>query len=165
MARWLGAALLALSLLVAVGCGEDEGVAEDAFVSVYVGPPLGGTGAPSGGACAMARAELARNQGRAGDVRVRAVCVAAGDGSALAAIGAGARRAVEDSSSVAYLAVADPRAARFSRTIVAAAGIPLVVAPSGAAAMARVLGAIEAAGDGGRLREEVATNLEANPGG
>ena len=69
--------------------------------SVYVAAPL----------CAGAKRELGRRDGRAGEVRVRAVCLRAGGRSgesALAVIGADARRAIEDSTTVGYIGEPEP---------------------------------------------------------
>ncbi len=117
------------SLLVGAGCGAGGGVAEDATVSVYVAAPL----------CPDAKVK------HAGEVRVRVVClnpVERGGSLDLAQVGANARRATEDSASVAYVEQAGP-AARFSRPIVESAGIAYVNASSGASAMTRLLQAIE----------------------
>jgi hypothetical protein len=121
-----------LGLVALAGCGEGEGVADDAVVSVYVAAPL----------CSDAQG------GRAGGVRVRVACldpVERGGRLDLAQVGANARRATEDSSSVAYLEQAGP-AGRFSRPIVDSAGIAYLSARTGEAAMARVLDAVEASG-------------------
>lgn len=150
--RIAAAAVSALLLIAACGCGSPEGVAENATVTAYVSASL----------CAGARQALAEPDGRAGDVRVRAVCVDdAGrtGGSRLAAIGAAARRASEDSSSVAYLGSSDPTAVRFSETILEEAGIARVASGSGGAAMRKLLQAIERSGDAGSLREAVYDRL------
>jgi hypothetical protein len=123
-------------------------VEEGATVSVYVAAPL----------CAGAKQEIARRGPRVGEVRVRPVCLAGSEGGRridLAAIGAGARRATEDSSAVGYIGEADPRATKFSSTILESAGIAQVPGTSGRAAMARLVSAIEAAGDADNLREAV----------
>ncbi len=163
--RWAWALVpvnLALAL-GAIGCGAGGGVAGNATVSVYVSAPLHGAEAKAGrGACAGARAELARGGGRAGDVRVRVICLDDSGGGQrwrLAAVGADARRAAEDSTTVAYVAAIDPVAARFSRPVVEAAGIAQVSGASGRLAMARVLKAIREAGGAGQLRETVAKAL------
>lgn len=107
-------------------------MAEDATLSVYVSDSL----------CAEARQALAEAGGRAGDFRLRAVCVAdeAGSGDArLAAIGAAARRATEDSSSVTYIGTRDRTAIRFSKPILEAAGVARISANSGSASMRELL--------------------------
>jgi hypothetical protein len=116
------------------GCGE-SGVAEDATLSVYVSQPL----------CAEAKRELARRGARAGEFRLRAVCVDDVGGAGrprLAAIGAAARRATEDSAAIAYIGTRDPIAIRFSRPILEAADIQRISAGSGRAAVARLRGAL-----------------------
>ncbi len=142
---------VACFLVGMVGCGEGGGVASGAAVSVYVGAPL----------CAGAKRELARAGGRAGDLRVRAVCLpearAGAEGRdrlSLAVLGANARRATEDSTAVGYLEPSDPAATRFSRPILESAGIAWIDSDSGAAAMHRLLGSIEDA-DTTSLRESV----------
>jgi hypothetical protein len=115
-------------------------------VSVYVDLSL----------CAEAKRELAREGGSAGDVRIRAVCLPGAESGGrldLAATGANARRATEDSASVAYLEAPGP-ANEFSHPILDEAGIAWVNASSGAAAMKRLLGAIEGA-DTSSLRDSV----------
>jgi hypothetical protein len=138
-------------MLLVAGCG-DEGVAEDATVSVYVSVPL----------CAGAKQTLARSDGRAGDFRVRAVCVddtGNADLSTLSAIGAAARRATEDSSSVAYIGTEDRVAIRFSEPILDEADIPRISADSGEASMTRLLRALQRADTSGSLRESLADEL------
>jgi hypothetical protein len=147
--RRASAILLACALgAFGAGCGEGGGVSSGATVSAYVVAPL----------CEGAKMELARAGGRAGDLRVRAVCLAnarSGDGLSLARIGANARRATEDSTAVAYLEPPDPAANRFSRPILESAGIASIASNSGAAAMTRLLRAIREAGGSGSLREAV----------
>lgn len=131
MGRWAALAA-ALSLLGWAGCGESNGVADGATVSVYVAAPL----------CAEAEQELARQGGEAGNVRVRVACLpnAEGDGELdLATIGANARRATEDSSAVAYIGERTKAASRFSEPILEAAGVRQYSQMSGAAAMRRLL--------------------------
>jgi hypothetical protein len=127
-------------------------VSSGATVSVYVTAPL----------CAGAKQELGRSGGRAGEVRVRAVCLRAGDRSgesALVVIGAGARRAVEDSTTVGYIGEPEPLATRFSRPILTAAEIARVANRSGAVAMAGLLRAIRDAGGASDLRKAVNDRL------
>lgn len=150
--RGAGAAVACGLALVALGCGAPEGVEEGAVLNAYVSASL----------CAGARQELAAADGRAGDVRVRAVCVEdrrARGGSRLAAIGAAARRASEDSSSVAYLGAAEPVAVRFSETILEEAGIARISAESGSLAMRKLLRALRRSGDAASLREAVYERL------
>lgn len=146
--RTLRKALLAVCALVlagGVGCGG-AGVADDATVTAYVAAPL----------CAEAKRELVRKGGRAGGVRVRVACLReAEDGGQLdlAMVGANARRATEDSTSVGYVEARGP-AARFSRPILDSAGIAFVNTSSGKAGMAHLLQAIRDA-DSSSLRESI----------
>ncbi|HSK49204.1 MAG TPA: hypothetical protein VK889_01780, partial [Solirubrobacterales bacterium] len=107
----MASALLAGALS---GCGE-TGVSAGATVSVYVAAPL----------CAGAERGLEDAGEEAGDVRVRAVCLEPTESKGrldLAIIGANARQATEDSTSVGYL---EPpgRPVRFSLPILEEAGI------------------------------------------
>jgi hypothetical protein len=145
---------VALALLVlgvgASGCGA-AGVSKGATVNAYVEAPL----------CAGAEAALAHGGGAAGDVHVHAVCLPAADRGArldLAAAGANARRASEDSTTIAYLQAPGP-ADRFSQTILESAGIATVKSSSGAAAMARLLRLVAEA-DSSSLRDSVREALE-----
>ena len=137
--RRLQALLLGLgALLVAAGCGED-GAASGATVSVYMAAPL----------CGQA------SGGRAGDLKVRLVCLAPVERQGkvdLAAAGANARRATEDSTAVAYVESPGP-AAEFGRTIVESANLAWIEAGSGSKAMRRILQALE--GDGSSPRQAV----------
>lgn len=147
------AAVAACVLLAALaGCGESEGVAEGATVTAYVVEPL----------CAEAERELERQRGRAGGLRVQAVCLPSPRSPKkldLSAIGANARRAAEDSTAVAYVEALDPPANRFSEPILDAAEIPGIYESSGKAAMTSLLRAIESS-DSGSLRESVGESLE-----
>jgi hypothetical protein len=139
--------VVACALLVgASGCGGESGVAAGASVAAYVEAPL----------CAGAKRELAKRDGKAGEVRVRVVCLApaaAGGKVDLAVIGANARRATQDSASVAY--VEEPARPSFSRPIVESAGVAVVRDRSGEAAMGRLLRAVSDSGTAGSLRESV----------
>jgi hypothetical protein len=163
--RWGGLlASAGLLCLGAGGCGAREGVSPGATVTVYVSAPLHGTGATRGQAlCAGAKRELDAAEGRAGDVRVRAICLEDTGGAnhwTLAAVGADARRAVEDSTAVGYIGESDPAAARFSETILEEAGIAQLPTSSGVAAMHRLLRAIgQADASSGSLRESVYDEL------
>jgi hypothetical protein len=133
-------------LLAGAGCGEERGVAEGAVVTAYVAVPL----------CAEAKRELAREDGRAGNVRVRVLCltgVESGAGLDLATVGANARRAAEDSTTVGYIEPPGP-ATRFSTPILESANIASIPSSSGKAAMARLLDAIREA-DSSSLRASV----------
>lgn len=146
-------AIALLPLLLVAGCGEAGGVSEGARVTAYVTAPL----------CAEAKRALARRGGKAGEVELHVSCLPEGERGGrqdLAAIGAGARRATEDSTAIAYVTTTtDPTAVRFSETILEEAGIARLAADSGAAAMDRLVDAIERAGDAGNLREAVADAL------
>jgi hypothetical protein len=147
--------LIASFVLLAAlaGCGESEGVEEGATVSVYVAAPL----------CPEAERELARDGGRAGGVRVRAVCLPSFESSQkldLAQIGANARRATEDSTTIGYIGEPTRAATRFSAPILESAGIAQLSESSGAIAMRKLLRAADEAGDGGSLRQSVNDTLE-----
>lgn len=135
-----------------MGCGESGGVASDATVTAYVAAAL----------CPGAKRELAQRGGGAGDLHVRAVCLprAEGDGKLrLARIGANARRATEDSSTVGYIGEPTKRATRFSRPILDSAEVPQLSAQPGAVAISKLLKAIEAADTSGSLRQSVNDQL------
>jgi hypothetical protein len=143
------AAALAATAAILAGCGG--GASAGATVSVYVGSSL----------CPAARRALAASGGKAGDLRVRLACLApaaSGGRIDLARAGANARRATEDSASVAFLEAPGP-ATRFSRTIVEAAGIAWVEGASGGGEMRRVIAAIGEAGTGG-VRDSVRESLD-----
>jgi hypothetical protein len=143
---------MALAVALLGGCGGGEGVARGATVSVYVAAPL----------CSGARRALSEAGGRAGEVEVRAVCLPAervGERLALARVGANARRAGEDSTTVAYLQTADRAVTRFTNPILESAEIGWVESSSGQAAMARILHAISAA-DTSSLRDAVRESLD-----
>lgn len=146
-------ALAALALLAIAGCGEGEGVADGATVTAYVAAPL----------CAEAERELARGGGRAGDVRVRVSCLPSAESGReldLALIGANARRATEDATTIGYIGEPTNAATRFSAPILEAADIPQLSQRSGAAAMAKLLKALEqASGDSGSLRQSINDEL------
>jgi hypothetical protein len=140
--RSAGAKLVALSaLLVAIagfgaGCGESDGVADGATVTVYV----------AGALCAEAEEELARHGAEAGDLHVRAVCLPRSEPGGkldLATIGANARRATEDSSSIAYIGEPTRAASSFAETILEEAGIQQYAATPGAEAMRQLLKHLE----------------------
>jgi hypothetical protein len=145
------ALLLASSLVIVAGCGG-YGTSRGATVSVYVTAPL----------CAGAKRELAREGGRAGSVHVRAVCLPSvgwGEGLSLAAVGANARRATEDSTAVGYIGEPQPVAIHFSSPILESAGIGSIYRRSGVVAMAHILGAIRQAGSADNLRVSVRADL------
>jgi len=122
-------------------------------VSVYVAAPL----------CAEAERELARDGGEAGEVRVRTVCLPSAESSQkldLARIGANARRATEDATTIGYIGEPTRSASRFSEPILEAAGIAQLPESSAASAMRQLLRAVDEAGDGASLRQSVLDQLE-----
>ncbi len=140
----LTAALPAVALF---GCGEGSGVEEGAAVSVYAGAAV----------CRGAKDELARAGAQVGPVRVRVVCtepVGAGGRLDLAAAGANARRAIEDSTAVGYLE-APGRAIAVTRPILDEAQVALIVGDSGGRDISTVLDALRERGDGESPREAV----------
>lgn len=127
-------------------------MAEDASVTAYVAAPL----------CKEAEGEASAVGNRAGELRVRVVCLPAveGDGRLdLAQIGANARRATQDSSAVGYIGEATNAATRFSSTILEAAEVAQLPGPNGAASMTKLLKAIEEAPDGTNPRQSVYGSL------
>jgi hypothetical protein len=82
-----------------------------------------------------------------------------GGGSPLAAIGAAARRASEDSSSVAYIGTPNRIATDFSTPILDEAGIARIAGRSGVVAMKRLLRSIRHSDDAASLREAVYEHL------
>jgi hypothetical protein len=143
-------------LAAASGCG-DEGAAAGAVVRIYVSAPLRGPEAGEGQRlCGEAREQATQGKGGEGH-ELRVVCLdAAGDGNGwtLAQVGANARRATEDSMTVAYVAEPDPAAREQSRPIVEAAGIAELGGVSGREAVAKAVGAMEE-GDASQPRDAV----------
>ncbi len=120
-------------------------------MTVYVSAPL----------CAEAERELTRS-GQPESVRVQVICLAPAEDRGrldLATIGANARRATQDSTTVAYIGEPTPAASRFSETILDTADIAQLSELSGSIAMSRVLRAIRSAGDSGSLRESLHDDL------
>lgn len=145
-------AVLAVFVVLVAGCGEGEGVAGGATVAAYVEASM----------CRGAREELASKDGRAGDVRVKATCLPSpwsGKELDLVTVGANARRATEDSSTVAFLEAPSKRASRFTHPILSSAEIAWIASSSGKTAMAQLLRAIDAAGSSGNLREKLHKSL------
>lgn len=96
-------------------------------------------------------------------LRVRVVCLPVVETQGrldLAQIGANARRAVQDSSAIAYLGETTRSATRFSETILETAEVPQLPGPDGAAAMTRLLDALESAGTSDSLRESIDESLD-----
>ena len=129
--RLLLSVLGGVTILAAIGCGSEDGVDEGAVVTVYVAKEQ----------CADAKRNLERFEGRAGELRVQDVCLApAKDGKRLdlAVLGENARRATEDSSTVAF--IEGPGASnRYTEPILEEAEVALVSTGSGATSMGRVL--------------------------
>jgi hypothetical protein len=140
----------------AAGCGE-EGAAAGATVRVYVSAPLRGPETAAGQRlCAEAREQAGQGKGGEGH-ELRVVCLdASGKGGSwtLAQVGANARRATEDSATVAYVGEPDPAARKQSRPIVEAAGIAELGGLSGGEAVAKVVKAMEE-GDASQPRDAV----------
>lgn len=114
-------------------------MSKDATVTAYVEAPL----------CAGAKQELLKQDNRAGELHVQAICLPtprSHDKLKLSTLGANARQATEDSTTVAYLEASDPRASRFTHPILETAEIPWISESSGKAAMAHLLKLIEASG-------------------
>jgi hypothetical protein len=133
---WAGVA----GLLAIAGCGSGSGVGEGASVSVYVSAPL----------CAEAKEELLRRGAQAGDVSVRVGCLKQAESARgrvdLAAAGADARRATQDSTTVGF--VEPPgREAGFARPILEEADVSLILSSSGAKAMRTIIRDLESRGD------------------
>jgi hypothetical protein len=144
------AAVVACCGLLVAGCGSG-GVSKDAVVTAYVEAPL----------CVAAKQELAKHGGRAGDLRVQVVCLPSPHEAkklSLATLGANARRATEDSTSVAYLEAPDHRASLFTHPILETAEVPWISSNSGSAAMSHLLTLIPGA-NSDSLRESLREDL------
>ena len=130
-------ALLAVTVLalIASGCGE-EGAEEGAELTVYVS-------APGQRLCDEARAEA---QGREPeDFALRVVCLdagSAGEGT-LAKVGSNARRATEDSTTVAYIGEPDRETRKQSQPILDTAEIAQLGEFNGREAIDTVITAID----------------------
>lgn len=153
MARAVALALALLALgLAASGCGEEEGVSDGAVVTAYVEEPLcGGKGEEAS----------VSPPGADGGFEVRFECLAdprGRQGIELATVGANARRASEDSSTVAFLELEQPRVNRFTHPILEAAGIGWIAAASRPQAEKRLF-AVLAGADSDSLRRDVREGL------
>jgi hypothetical protein len=126
-------------------------------VRVYISAPLRGPEAGAGRRpCDEAREQATQEKGREGH-ELRVVCLDAsggGGGWTLAQVGANARRATEDSTTVAYVGEPDVVARKQSRPIVEAAGIAELGGLSGREAVAKVVRAMEE-GDASQPRDAV----------
>ena len=106
---------------------------------------------------------LFRSGGKAGDVRVRVICLPSAESKGkldLAQIGANARRATEDATAIGYIGEPTRAASRFSEPILEEAGIAQLPQITGTAAMKKLLQAVDEAGGSGSLRESVHDTLE-----
>jgi len=139
------------------GCGEG-GAEAGARVTVYLSAPLHGAEAAAGKRlCQGARGEAARVGGKVEDLELEVICLDAvgEDGRwSLAQVGANARRATEDSTTVAYVGEPDTRARKQSRPIVDAAEIAELGGFSGEEAVKAVVAAIRE-GDASEPRQAV----------
>jgi branched-chain amino acid transport system substrate-binding protein len=134
-----GAAALVVVALALGSCGSSE-PPSDAQLTVYVSAP----DTPAGRQVVeQSRDALADAGGEAGGVAVRAVYLGAPPDPA--AIAANARRAVEDSTSIAYIGELSEKGTLSSQPITDEAGL-LQVSPTDDT-MARVLDAIDGADD------------------
>lgn len=114
--------------------------------------------------CRGAMRALENEGGGVGSLRVRVRCLPAVEHHGhfdLATIGANARRASEDSSSVGYIGEIEPTATRFSETILEEAGIAQLPHEPGANAMHELLDAIRRVDTSSdSLRESVREQLQ-----
>src|SRR3954454_7064263 len=130
----LALAALLLAFII-TGCGIAGTPKIDAPVTVYVSLPLTG---PQGGsgrdAADGARLALEEAEGRAGSIQVRAIYLDDAKGRVWdpVAVGANARRAVQDSSAAAYLGELDSEPTRASVPITNDAGLVQVSPGAGA---------------------------------
>jgi branched-chain amino acid transport system substrate-binding protein len=156
-ALWALPFVAALLAVVVAGCGEG-GAESGATVRVYVSAPLhGGEAAAGRRLCAGARDGAARAGNEVEDLKLEVVCLDAAGGTGrwtLARVGANARRATEDSTTVAYVGEPAARARKQSRPIVDAAEIAEISELSGKEAVARVISAIRE-GDASEPRDAV----------
>jgi hypothetical protein len=134
-ARVLPLLVVALALIVG-GCSE-EGAQQGAELTVYVS-------APGQSLCDEARAE-ARDMRTTGDHTLRVVCLGTGSkgGGTLAKVGSNARRATEDSTTVAYVGEPDRETRKQSQPILNAAEIAQLGEFNGREAIKTVIAAID----------------------
>jgi hypothetical protein len=134
--RWVLLLLTAVSAVAVAGCGE-EGAQEGATLTVYVS-------APGQRLCDEARAE-AREKRTTGEYILRVVCLGTGsrDGGTLAKVGSNARRATEDSTTVAYVGEPDRQTRKQSQPILNAAEIAQLANLNGREAIKTVIAAID----------------------
>jgi branched-chain amino acid transport system substrate-binding protein len=128
-------ALAALLSLAVAGCGVAGDATIDAPVTVYVSLPLNGVRGPDGrDAADGARLALEEAAGKAGSIEVRAQFLDDANGRPWdpVAVGANARRAVQDSSAAAYIGELDAEPTRASVPITNDAGLVQVSPGAGA---------------------------------
>ncbi|HEX6151928.1 MAG TPA: hypothetical protein VFZ19_00250 [Solirubrobacterales bacterium] len=139
MARRGRGALLVSAVVLAVivsGCGE-EGAQEGAELTVYVS-------APGQRLCEEAQAE-AEGKRTTGEHTLRVVCLGTGaeSGGTLAKVGSNARRATEDSTTVAYVGEPDRETRKQSQPILNSAEIGQIGELNGREAIRTVIAAID----------------------
>lgn len=129
MRRGAAAALVGVALCALGGCGSESSSGTE-VLSVYVSLPLHGERAAEGAAIEDgAKLALSEAGGRAGGVRVRAVYLDDTGGGRRwdpVATAANARRAAEDTSSIAFIGDLDDGATRTSLPITNQAEIPQI---------------------------------------
>lgn len=142
----------AVAAALVAGCGE-EGAEEGAQLTVYVS-------APGQRLCDEARTE-ARGVRTAGDHDLRVICLdAASKGSGtLAKVGSNARRATEDSTTVAYIGEPERQMRKQSRPILDTAEIAQLGEFNGREAIQTVIAAIDE-GDSSDPRAAVNDTIE-----
>jgi len=138
-------ALVVVGALGAAGCGE-EGAEEGAELTVYVSAPLRGAEAEEGKSlCVETREQAAQVRGGS-DYALRVVCLDATDPDGrwpLAKVGSNARRATEDSASIAYIGEPTRAARKQSQPIVEAAEIAALGGRNGKEAIETIVTALE----------------------
>ena len=165
MARWgrgALAALVAVLALGAAGCGE-EGASEEAMLTVYVSGPMRGPEAKQGQRRCDEAWDAAQVEREGEEARwVRVICLDATGPEGrwtLAKVGANARRATEDSTTIAYIGEPDRAARRQSRPILEAAGIVEFGVTGGRQAIEEVFAALRE-DDGNDPRQAVFDAVE-----
>lgn len=128
--------LTAVSAVAVAGCGE-EGAQEGAELTVYVS-------APGRQLCNEAQAE-AEGKRTTGEHSLRVICLGTGskDGGTLAKVGSNARRATEDSTTVAYVGEPDRETRKQSQPILNSAEIGQIGELNGQEAIKTVIAAID----------------------
>ncbi|HYH53290.1 MAG TPA: hypothetical protein VD761_04090 [Solirubrobacterales bacterium] len=137
--------LVAAIALGASGCGE-EGAEEGATLNVYVSAPLQGAEGQQGRQlCDEAREQAAKGRGDE-DFELRVICLDAsgpeGDWT-LAKVGSNARKATEDSASIAYIGEPTRAARKQSQPIIEAAEIAAMGSRNGKEAIKAITAVLE----------------------